>query len=379
MVWLQRFVDKWIGGLLVLIAAFLKFLFVWRKPDFSKQKIKNVLFIKLWALGDSVVLLPSINAVKKKFPHAKITVLARNRNKDVFECSNDVDEIILFEPSNFFKVLSLIRKFDIVFDAEPYLNLSALFALYSGRRRIGFSHDLRSSMYTDIIEFSAEQHMVNNYLNMTEVLGAGYNKSSLLPLTASSKEKFAIEKYLKNNNIKQSHSLFGICVGVAESVKSREWSLNNFSELADALIKKYRVKIVFIGGKAEHELIEDVIKNMNCKNQAVNSAGELSLKQSFYLISKCKVFISNDTGPMHIAAAQGCKTIGLFGPNTPVLWKPYGRKNIAIYKGKHVCKYSPCIINKKGRMPECRFGENNKCMKAIKTSDVLNAVNKILK
>jgi len=126
-------------------------------------------------------------------------------------------------------------------------------------------------------------------------------------------------------------------------------------------------------------MIEEVIKNMKYKNQAVNSAGELPLKQSFYLISKCKVFVSNDTGPMHIAAAQGCRTIGLFGPNTPVLWKPYGKKNIAIYKGNLVCKYSSCIINKKGYMPRCRFGENNKCMRAIKVNDVLSSVKKILR
>ena len=85
------------------------------------------------------------------------------------------------------------------------------------------------------------------------------------------------------------------------------------------------------------------------------------------------MLISNDTGPMHIAAAQGVKTIGLFGPNLPIRWGPFGKWNIAVYK-KGVCSYSPCINVHKGEVPECRFGEDNKCMKAIKVEDVLKYV-----
>ena len=146
-------------------------------------------------------------------------------------------------------------------------------------------------------------------------------------------------------------------MGVAESVKSREWPLERFSQLADRLLERNKNskinvnhfnKIIFVGGNAEREMIEKVISKMKKhREKAVNLAGKTSLKELFYIISKCKIFISNDTGPMHIAAAQGCGTIGLFGPNTPVLWSPYGRNkngknNIAIFKGPAVCEYCPC-------------------------------------
>ena len=77
-----------------------------------------------------------------------------------------------------------------------------------------------------------------------------------------------------------------------------------------------------------------------------------------------------------MAAAQGVKTIGLFGPNLPIRWAPFGRGNVSIYK-KGVCKYSPCINVHLGKVPECIL-KDNICMKAIKVEDVLNAVKKIV-
>ena len=94
------------------------------------------------------------------------------------------------------------------------------------------------------------------------------------------------------------------------------------------------------------------------------------------MIEQCKFFVGNDSGPMHIAAAQGVKTIGLFGPNTPVRWAPIGKKNISVY---HEWFCSPCIHTHKGIVPECIFGRDNKCMKAIQVKKVIDAVEKLLK
>ena len=105
----------------------------------------------------------------------------------------------------------------------------------------------------------------------------------------------------------------------------------------------------------------------------MNLAGKMSLREFFAFIEKCNLVVSNDTGVMHIAAAQGVKTIGLFGPNLPVRWGPFGKGNISLYKGE-VCKFSPCINVHKGEVPECRFGDDNKCMKEINVEDVLEYI-----
>ena len=140
-------------------------------------------------------------------------------------------------------------------------------------------------------------------------------------------------------------------------------------------------KIIFIGNDEEKELIDNLIKKINNKNKVINAVGLFDLKTVFYLIEKCNLFIGNDAGPMHIAAAQGVKTIGLFGPNLPVRFGPYGKGNIGIYKGYN-CKFSPCINVHKGQVPDCLFPKNSedyqKCMKNIKVSDVIKKVTKLI-
>ena len=118
------------------------------------------------------------------------------------------------------------------------------------------------------------------------------------------------------------------------------------NETVNKLIEKFGVKIVLVGGKdtvENNELIRQKCKHMN---SVMNLGGKTSLKQLFALVKRFNLFISNDTGPMHIAAAQGVPTIGLFGPNLPARFAPFGKGNIALYE-KTWC--SPCINVHKGR------------------------------
>jgi len=113
----------------------------------------------------------------------------------------------------------------------------------------------------------------------------------------------------------------------------------------------------------------------------INTAGSLSINELFCLIENLDIIITNDTGPLHIASAQQTKTIGLFGPNSPVRFGPYNKEDISIYK-KESCKFSPCINVHKGKVPDCLYPKKSadyqKCMKAIKVEEVMKAVEKLL-
>ena len=157
------------------------------------------------------------------------------------------------------------------------------------------------------------------------------------------------------------------------------WPIENFAKLIEQICsKKKNAKIILIGADYEKKLnnsILNLIDSKRIKNNAFNYAGRFTLKQTFYLISKCNIFIGNDSGPMHIGAAMGVKTIGLFGPNLPIRFGPLNKKSRAIYK-QMPC--SPCINVHKGQVPECMHGETSrdyqKCMKEIKIKDVLKYV-----
>ncbi len=361
-----RVVDKYFNGLLCLIIGFFK-----RKHD-KPSKIKKTAFIKLWALGDSVTTLPLIKEIKKK-TNSKITIICMKRNIEVYKRLKFVDKIIIFDLKNLLRIVFLRKKFDVAFDLEPYLNFSALLTNFVSRYAIGFSNQHRSSLYDYKQTFSRKKHVVDIYLGLGKLFGVG-KITTLVKLVCSENDKSKTKKFLEKNKVTNSDLLIGICPGAAESVKERMWSEKKFASLADKLIKNYSAKIVFIGSIGEKELINSIRKLM--KYKSINSAGKLNLRQVFYLIEKCKIFISNDTGPMHIAAAQGCKVIGLFGPNTPVRWAPFGIRNISVY---HKLRCSPCIINEEGIMPKCINKEFQKCMKLISIEEVEKAVVKLLR
>ena len=162
-------------------------------------------------------------------------------------------------------------------------------------------------------------------------------------------------------------------VGAAESAKSRMWLKERFADLANRLIKKYNAKIILFGNNEEKRYIDELQNLIIFKKKTFNVAGLVKVREMFYLISLCKLFIGNDSGPMHVAAAQGTKTIGLFGCNLPIMFRPFGKNNVSIYK-----KYNQkaCINVHKGKVGECKHGIENACVKKIQVSDVMTVVKK---
>jgi len=195
-------------------------------------------------------------------------------------------------------------------------------------------------------------------------------------LNYSNNDKKNVEKLLKNFKINKKNVLVGFGVGAAESVKSRMWPKERFAEIADYLIKKYNAKIILIGNNNEKKNISELQNLIENKNNSYNFAGLINVREMFYLISLCKLFIGNDSGPMHVSAAQGVKTIGLFGCNLPIRFAPFGKNNYSVYKKK---TQDACINVHKGEIKECKHGMENACVKKIQVSDVISIVDKILK
>ena len=402
-----KFIDKYFGKLFIILLSSIKFFF-------KKNDDKNsFLIIKLWAVGDSVVALPLIRSLRRNFPKSRIVVFARERNCQVFEMVDFIDEIILFEPKYVFKLFLLFRKYDVVFDLEPYLNLSAVISFMVGKFSVGFANQFRSRLYDERVVFDKNKHMVENYLDFCKAIGVKLLQDdySLVKLKCFGVEEKHVESFIASKNVDSrrmgliprcsaaivecsflgvknapqlaatrifylNKSLVGVCVGTAESAsKTRVWNDKKWALLCDSLIEKLNAEVIFFGAKKESKYISCI--QLMMRNKSINSAGELNLKSAVCLISKCDLFISIDTGPMHIASCQGIKTIGLFGPNTPKLWSPYGNYNVSIYKS---VECSPCIQNDKGYMPDClRKTDKYLCMNLISVSEVFEAGKRLLK
>ncbi|MBI2653426.1 glycosyltransferase family 9 protein [Candidatus Woesearchaeota archaeon] len=378
MVFLIKLVDKHVGNLLC------NFLGIFKKNKLKDTKrIEKILVIQLWGIGETILALPAIGALRRKFQDAEIGVLVTSRNKDVFFNNKNVNKVITLK-LNPFSIINFIlknaKKYDLAIDMEEYLNISAIISFFAGKRAVGYSHNARAKLYTDKVRYNNKQHAVQTFLDLVRALDISYDASKLPELNFSKNDKSIVDKFLKENKIKPNDFIVCVAPGAAESARCRMWPYNRYAEFCDEIIDRRKAKVIFVGALNEVELIEKIQNYMENKN-TINAAGKLTLNQLFYLISRANLFIGNDAGPMHIAAAQGVKTIGLFGPNLPVRFGPYGEGNTGLYKGYN-CEFSPCINVHLGQVPDCLYPKNSndyqKCMKNISVNDVLKEVEKLV-
>jgi heptosyltransferase-2 len=370
-----KFLDKYIGSLLCLFLSINK-LFKHKKTN----RYNKILIIQLWGIGETILTLPAIKALRDKLKKSNRDILVTERNKEVYYKNKNINNVKVLKLNPISIKLFILRnykKYDLVIDMEEYLNISSIIAFYTGKERIGYSHGIRSNLYTERVNYNDRQHTAETFLDLVRALNIGYNLKSLEKLNYSKKDKNSVDKFLKDKKITKKDFVVGIAPGAAESARARMWPQENYIELCNNILTNKKNKIIFIGNKDEGELIGKIQKNIKEKNRTINTAGLCSLNALFYLIEKCNLFIGNDAGPMHIAAAQGVKTIGLFGPNLPVRFAPYGKNNKSIYKGNN-CQFSPCINVHKGQVPDCLYPKNSKdyqkCMKNIKVIDVLQSI-----
>lgn len=356
-----RSIDKYLGMLIVSLLS------LWRKKGKGPLKKEKILMIQLWALGDSVISLSLIRGIKEAFHNCTVDVLTRNRVKDVFECY-PVDTIYSMDClTDWRKLAGKHKAYDMVFDAELYFNISAILAFFLGKERTGFAHQFRSRLYTETVPFRYDRHMVHNYAEMLEVNGLKWQPLALERLRPGKEHHQNPRQFLSDNG--DHKKLVGIAPGVGSSAKNRMWYEERYAELADKIIDELNCQIVLIDSKKNLQVAHKVMGYM--KNKPVNAAGKFSLKEVFYLVSQCDIFVGNDSGLMHVAAAQGCKTIGLFGPNTPVLWGPIGINNVAIYKTKR----KPAINNFKGTF---KTGNRNQYMGPVTVEEVFKNVKRLI-
>ncbi|HJN56886.1 MAG: glycosyltransferase family 9 protein [Candidatus Woesearchaeota archaeon] len=373
-----KFLDKYVGK------AVCGFLSIFSSKKSLNLKAKKILVIQLWGIGETILMLPSLKALRSGFKKSEIDVLATKRNSSVFYGNKNADKIIELK-LNPLSILSFIlknyKKYDLVMDMEEYLNISSIISFFTGKSRLGYSHGIRAGLYDGKVIYNDRQHTSETFLDLVRKLNINYKLKKLEKLSYSKKDKEKVDKFFKAKKLSKKDFIIGIAPGVAESSKCRMWPLKNYSLLSENLLKNKKNKIISIGNEKENEITEKIKDNVKdvkgINNRIINTAGLFNLNELFYLIEKCNLFVGNDSGPMHIAAAQKIKTVGLFGPNLPERFWPYGKGNIAVYKGDN-CDFSPCINVHKGQVPDCLFSKNStdyqKCMKNIKVEDVLGKI-----
>lgn len=345
-------------------------------PPLQTNELKSILILKLGSLGDVVHTLPLVNVLRDSFPRVRIGWIVEKRFSDLIERHPSVDEVFVFDRVKsisrsfraFIRIVRKIRskKYDIIVDLQGNLK-GSLFVLLSGCcRRMGFRRGSSrienvSTFFTNWKVAEEGSHIIERNLSFAKVLGVeGRNISFRISVLESAKRD--IDDFLKGKNI-QDRQIVIMHPGVTWVTK--RWALKNYSLLAEKITKRFsNSAIVVTAGPGESALADKIQKS--CSAHTV-VAKNMNLSGFTALLDRCDVFISSDTGPLHLAAALGKKVIGLYGPTDPVRNGPYGSANFVIRK-EMSC--SGCWQRK------C---SDVRCMDGITVSDVMGKVEACLK
>ena len=312
-------------------------------------------------VGDAVLCLSSIAYLKEKMPQTHITVSAKDWVKEIFLNHPAVDEIISLDRD--------IRKsnFDVGILFTNSFSSAFLFFLAGLKKRIGYKTDLRSLLLTDGIPLPKnldELHQRDYYFEIVKKLvpGSEFPKDPSLHLTSKETEK--ADNILESLGIGKDTKIVGICPGASYG-PAKMWQIKKFKSLAEKITKDKNAKVLIFGSKKEEELGEIIRRNR--KKDIVNLCGKTTIRELMALIKKCNFFITNDTGPMHVAAALNVPVIAIFGPTNTRRTSPLG-PSIMIKKEVSClpCKHRICPL------------KNHECMEKISVEEVFEIVEKWL-
>lgn len=339
----------------------------------------RILFIKLSAIGDVVQTLPALEAIKKLYPDSEVTWLVEEAAAGILEGHPLISRLLISKRKEWTGMLRRPRTFidgvkgiaaflrdlrsapyDIAVDFQGLLKSGILIGLARAQRKIGFDRTRELSylfLNERIPRYDIEKHALERYLDVARYLGA-VNPASTCRLPIASDIE-AMRKRISAIK-KDGRPLF--VINPIARWKTKLWQERNFAELADLLILQKKAVVVFTGSRADEEAVERIREMM--KQKAFNWAGLTSLKELAALASLADLFITTDTGPMHVAAAAGARVLALFGPTAPWRTGPYGPSHQAVRTG---IECSPCFKRK--------CDKNIRCMRGISVSDVLSRIN----
>jgi len=333
--------------------------------------MNRILIVGVNWLGDSLLTTPAFKALKKKLPGSYLGVMTVDRVKEVFQDNPYIDEVIVFDERGrqrgFFAKLKFIqllreKKFDTVFLIHRSFTRVLVCFLAGIKLRIGYRRIKNSLILNKKIEPSGDlPHRQDHYLYLFEKSGIAIEDRSpsfFIPEDVRNK----VDKDLES--LKKEHA-FLIGINPSANWELKRWPRSYFANLADSLARDFKAAIIFIGTEAERTLIEEVRTKMS--QNSFNFSGKTSLKSLGALMQNLKLFISNDSGPAHLAVSLEVNTVVIFGPTSPLATAPRGRAAKVVKKDVD-CQI-PCY-----RL-DC---QDNVCLKDLSVSEVYSKVKNIL-
>lgn len=329
--------------------------------------MEKILLIRLSSLGDIVLTTPAIRAIRLHHPNAYIAMLVAKQSSCILQHNPHLNEIIHFDriarnkdTGEMYRILRILRKqkFSLSIDFQRKFRSEILMYLSGATERVG-----KGILSTIRVPESGNKHATEHYFDLLHAAGIPAEDRQLEVFVHES-ERSKANQLFKHEGIIEGDLTIGLFPGAGW--KLREWMPERFATIGDKLVTTFNAKVVIFGGPTDVDLVNHIVNTMD--EYAYNFAGKLNLRDLASCVEKCDLFISNDTGPMHIATAVGTPTVALFGPGNHIRFQPIGDIHTLL---RHDVPCSPC----KQFTGKCK---NNICMKGITVDDVWESICRIL-
>lgn len=322
-------------------------------------------------MGDVVLSTPVLKALRDAYPKGRITFMVRPAVKEIAEGNPYVDEVITYDKSmglfgNIGFIMTLRnKKFDLAIVLHPTIRTNWIVFLSGIPKRLGFDRKRKMGvLLTDRVPDNKHlglKHEIDYTLDILRYVGVSAKDRKLyVPVSRDARTKVA--GAFTEGGISGGDTVVTINPGA--SCPSKRWPAERFAKAADELIKGRGVKVVIIAGEADKRIGEKVASLM--KEKRLDLSGKTTVGDAAAVLERSKLFISNDSGPVHVACALGIPVVAIFGRKdrglSPRRWGPSNKGDVVIHKdaGCLECLAHNCVVG-------------FKCLDAITVDEVVSA------
>jgi heptosyltransferase III len=347
---------------------------------------RRLLVVKVHGMGDAVLIRLIMEQLKSRHPEIDIGVLAGTATVEVLTLDSNF-RVHMYSQKDL-GIGSVIATFRAIrrCDYEAVLNFeqvavagTAFLAATGIPVRLGFlglGERSKARFLTHARHFDHDKSMWETFVALARLLDPGLSVTTgAFPIHCGQ----ATERWLQEwwgSHIDRAAKPVALHIGSAQGMDFRRWPVQRFVHLAEELKSKIRgLTILLTGTEAEKELIHRF--STEYSGNCIDASALGSIDRTIGILARCGLLVSNDTGIMHLGAAMGVPTVGLFGPNTPRHWAPIGLHATYVYDTDAPC--SPCIDNYRNRLPiACSNLVKSRCMYDISVDSVLAAVRRVV-
>jgi len=337
---------------------------------------QNILFIRLSSIGDIILTTPVVRCVREKFPEATISFVIKKEYYSLIQHNPHIQHIYTYEKKkgekNWRKLCKELKnkKFDWIVDLHR--NLRSLYLKQILGRVFTTTYNKLIYARTMLVLFGVDLYkspklVMLRYFEAVEKLHISYDNLGTEIIYNQQDEDFTRD-VMTREGIDLTKEIITICPSA--SFTNKRWLPERFAAVGDLLIENYQCQIVFLGGKSDYELCNQIRTMM--KNQSYNLAGKLPLLSSAKLLKISKLVLSNDSGMMHLAQSQKRPVVAIFGSTVKQLGYFPIPNNSEIAEVHLPCR--PCTHIGQNKCPKKHF----KCMKEVSIELVLSKIKKLL-